>query len=111
MHRCVWRVGNCGECGCVCKELALQRGRDGTTTVLCDARPPKLRTRKTQNRPRYIKHVLGRIYVFFTVFAYWVRGGGGGGLCPQGLLHNLLMHFSACTAQKSKFPQLTFLML
>ena len=32
----------------------------------------------TQNdHPRYIKHVLGRIYVFFTQFRYWAPGGGG----------------------------------
>ena len=36
----------------------------------------------TQNdHPRYVKHVLGRIYVFFTLFGYQVDpfGGGGGG--------------------------------
>ena len=34
----------------------------------------------TQNdHPRYVKHVLGRIYVFFTLFGNQVRGGGGGG--------------------------------
>ena len=34
----------------------------------------------TQNdHPRYAKHVLGRIYVFFTLFGYQVRGGWGGG--------------------------------
>ena len=32
----------------------------------------------TQNdHPRYVKHILGNIYVFFTLFGYWVRGGGG----------------------------------
>ena len=32
----------------------------------------------TQNdHPRYVKHVLGRIYMFFTLFGYQVRGGGG----------------------------------
>ena len=31
----------------------------------------------TQNdHPRYVKHVLGRIYVFFTRFGYQVGGGG-----------------------------------
>ena len=35
----------------------------------------------TQNdHPSYAKHVLGRIYVFFTLFGYQVGGGGGGGL-------------------------------
>ena len=34
----------------------------------------------TQNdHPSYAKHVLGRIYVFFTLFGYQVGGGGGGG--------------------------------
>ena len=28
------------------------------------------------DHPRYVKHVLGRIYVFFTRFRYEVRGGG-----------------------------------
>ena len=28
----------------------------------------------TQNdHPRYVKHFVGRIYVFFTFFVYWVR--------------------------------------
>ena len=47
----------------------------------------------TQNdHPRYLKHFLGRIYVFFTLFGYQVRGGGGGG-SPRGLVHNLLVQF------------------
>ena len=45
----------------------------------------------TQNdHPRYVKHVLGRICMFFTPFGY--RAGGGGG-APRGLVHNLLMQF------------------
>ena len=39
------------------------------------------------DNPSYVKHVLGRIYVFFTRYGYWVRGGGS----PKGLVHNLLM--------------------
>ena len=31
------------------------------------------------DHPRCVKHVLGRIYVFFTLFGNQVRGGGGGG--------------------------------
>ena len=27
---------------------------------------------------RYVKHVLGRIYVVFTLLGYWARRGGGG---------------------------------
>ena len=43
----------------------------------------------TQNdHPSYVKHVLGRIYVFFTLFG--IRSGGGGG-SPKGRVHNLLM--------------------
>ena len=26
---------------------------------------------------RYVRHVLGRIYLFFTLFGYWLGGGGG----------------------------------
>ena len=41
----------------------------------------------------YVKHVLGRIYVFFALFGHCVGGGGGGS--PKGLVngpvHNLLM--------------------
>ena len=45
----------------------------------------------TQNdHPSYGKHVLGRIYVFFTLFGCWVRGGG---VSPKGRVHNLLMQF------------------
>ena len=45
----------------------------------------------TQNdHPSYGKHVLGRIYVFFILFGYWVRGGG---VSPKGRVHNLLMQF------------------
>ena len=29
------------------------------------------------DHPSYVKHVLGRIYVFFTPFAYWPQVGGG----------------------------------
>ena len=30
------------------------------------------------DHPRYVMHVLGRIYVLFTLFGYQVGGGGGG---------------------------------
>ena len=32
-----------------------------------------------KDHPRYAKHVLGRNYVFFTLFGYWAGRGGGGG--------------------------------
>ena len=41
----------------------------------------------------YLKHILGRIWLFFTLFGYWVLGWGGGGGSPKGLVHNLLMQF------------------
>ena len=41
------------------------------------------------DHPRYVKHVLGRIYVFFTLFGYWAGGGGG----SQDLVHNIQMQF------------------
>ena len=45
----------------------------------------------TQNdHPRYVKHVLGCVYVFFTTFGYGAHGGGGGGGSPKGLVQNLL---------------------
>ena len=48
----------------------------------------------TQNdHPSNGNHVLGRIYVFFTLFGYQVGGGGGGGGAPKGRVHNLLMQF------------------
>ena len=30
------------------------------------------------DHPRYLKHVSGRICVFFTLFGYWARAWGGG---------------------------------
>ena len=46
----------------------------------------------TQNDyPRYVKYVLGRINVVFTLFVYWAPGGGGS---PKGLVLNLLLQFS-----------------
>ena len=57
------------------------------------------------DHPRYVKHVLGRIYVFFTLFGYWVRGGG----FPRDWYTTCLYSFSPRTAQKLKFPKLIFL--
>ena len=64
----------------------------------------------TQNdHPSYVKHVLGRIYVFFTLFGYQV-GGGGGGL-PRDGYTTCLCSLSPWAAQKSKFLKLVFLIL
>ena len=54
----------------------------------------------------YVKHVLGRIYVFFTLFGYWVRGGGGAS--KRDWCTTRLCTFSTYIAQKLKFPKLIF---
>ena len=59
----------------------------------------------TQNdHPTYVEHVLGIFHVFFTLFGYWVRGGGGGS--PNGLVHNLLRQFFTVGSSKWKFLNL-----
>ena len=61
----------------------------------------------TQNdHPSYVKHVLGFIYVFFTLFGYW----GGGGFPWDGYT-TCLCSFSPYAAQKSNFSKLFFLIL
>ena len=49
------------------------------------------------DHPCYVKHVLGRIYMFFTLFGYWVGGGGG---APKGWVHSLLMQFFTLDSPK-----------
>ena len=64
----------------------------------------------TQNdHPSYAKHVLGRIYVFFTLFGYHVGGGGGGAF--KGWVHNLLMQFFTPDSSKIEVLKLVFLIL
>ena len=63
------------------------------------------------DHPRYVKHVLGRIYVFFTLFGYQVRGGGGGRGSPKGLVHNLFMQFFTLGSSKMEVLKLVFLIL
>ena len=41
------------------------------------------------DHPRYVKHVLGRIYMFFTIFGFWAHRTWS----PKGLLHNLPILF------------------
>ena len=45
---------------------------------------------------RYVQHVLGCIYAFFTLFGYWVRVG----VSPKGLVHHLLMQFFTLGSSK-----------
>ena len=61
------------------------------------------------DHPRYVKHVLGRIYLFFALFRYWVPGGGGGGGLPMDWYTSCLCSFSPLAAQKSKIPKRIFL--
>ena len=63
----------------------------------------------TQNdHPRYVKHVLGHIYIFFTIF--WVLGPGVGGV-PRDGYTTCLCSFSPWPAQKSKFLKVIFMIL
>ena len=38
------------------------------------------------------------MYIFFTLFGYWVPGVGGGS--PKGLVHNLLVQFFTLGSSK-----------
>ena len=58
------------------------------------------------DHPRYVKHVLGRIYVFFTRFGNQVGGGGRG--APKGLVHNLLMQFFTPGSSKIEVFEICF---
>ena len=46
--------------------------------------------------------------MFFTLFGYWVRGGG---VLPRDWYTTCLCSFSPRTAQKSKFSKLVFLIV
>ena len=59
----------------------------------------------TQNdHPSYVKHVLGRIYMFFTLFGYQVGGGGS----PKGRVHNLPMQFFTPDSSKTEVFETCF---
>ena len=62
----------------------------------------------TQNdHARYVKHILGRIYMFFTLFGYWAGGGGS----PKGLVHNLHMQFFPLDSSKIKVFETYFFVI
>ena len=60
------------------------------------------------DHPRYAKHVLGSICVFFTLFRYCA---GVGGVLPRDWYRTCLCSFSPSAAQKSQFPKHIFLIL
>ena len=43
--------------------------------------------------------------MFFTLFGYWARGGGGS---PKGLVHNLLMQFFTLDSSKIEVSETDF---
>ena len=51
-----------------------------------------------------VKHVLSCIYVFVTLFGYWVGEGS-----PRGLVHNLLVQFFTVESSKIEVSKLVFL--
>ena len=61
------------------------------------------------DHPRYVKHVLGCICVFFILFGYQVWGGGG--VLPRDWYTTCSCSFSPWAAQKWKFLKLVFLIL
>ena len=64
------------------------------------------------DHPRYVKHVLGRIYIIFTLFGYQICGaGGGGGGLPRDWYTICSCSFPPRAAQKWKFSKLVFTVL
>ena len=61
------------------------------------------------DHPRYVKHVLGHIYVFFTLFGYFGRRGGGGGAPLKELLHNLFMQLFTLDNSKIEVSETYFI--
>ena len=53
---------------------------------------------------RYVKHVLGSIYVFVILFWYWVGRAG----VPREWYTTCFCSFSPCAAEKSKFSKSIF---
>ena len=56
------------------------------------------------DHPSYLKRILGRIYMFCTLFGYWLGGG-----LPREWYTACSCSFSLWTAQKWKFSKLVFL--
>ena len=60
------------------------------------------------DHPRYVKHVFGRIGIFFTLFGYWVWGGGSQwmGTQPAYAVFHAVFHFGQL--QNRSFQNLFF---
>ena len=58
------------------------------------------------DHPKYVKHVLGRIYVFSTLFGYSAHGRGGGP--PKGWVPNLLVQFFTLDSSKIEVLETCF---
>ena len=56
------------------------------------------------DHPKYVKHVSGRIYLFFTLFGYWVWGGGA----SKGCVHNLLLQVFSLGSSKIEVFEICF---
>ena len=59
------------------------------------------------DHPRYVKPVLGRIYMFFIIFGYWPHRGVVG--ARMGLVHNL--HFFTVESSKMEVFETFFFVL
>ena len=46
--------------------------------------------------------------MYFTLFGYYIPGGGGGGLSLKGLVHNLLMQFFTLGCSKIEVSETCF---
>ena len=65
-----------------------------------------LRSHKNDH-PSYVKHVLGRIHVFFTLFAIGCGGRGG----QTRMVHNLLMLFFSLYSSKIQVSEAFFFLI
>ena len=75
MHVC-WGGG--GSPKGLVRNLLMQFFTVGGSKISC-FEPYFLHIVTTQNdHPKYVKHILGNIYVFSILFGYWVRMWGGG---------------------------------
>ena len=63
------------------------------------------------DHPSYLKHILGRIYMFFTLFGYWVGWEGGGGGSQGNGTQPAYAVFHPGQLPNGSFQKLVFLIL